>query len=284
MRWKEAARAMRARGGRVKRVLRRRAESKLDNKDARPALEPRRAPGTARASMFFDAFPRFYETSKTGAFRGRLNMRYEAIFGENRDLFPGARVIDIASHDGRWSLAALKAGAAEVIGIEGREDLVSAADENLGHYCEDDGRYEFIAGDIFEIVSKSTFKADVVLCLGFLYHTLRYNELISRIREMGPRHLIVDTEVLPVNGPVVRLRRDAVELQQSAVQDPYSYGGKAVVGKPSIGALKFLLEAYDFEIERFSDWGSLLRDNPSLRNVGGYASGERVTVRCVSRI
>jgi hypothetical protein len=57
-----------------------------------------------------------------------------------------------------------------------------------------------------------------------------------------------------------------------------------VVGTPSVGALKFLLEAYDFEIERFSDWGSLLRDNPQLANVGDYATGERVTVRCVSRV
>ena len=57
--------------------------------------------------MFFDAYPRFYETSKTSASRGRLNLRYEAIFGENADVFRGARVLDIASHDGRWSLAAL---------------------------------------------------------------------------------------------------------------------------------------------------------------------------------
>jgi hypothetical protein len=164
--------------------------------------------------MFFDAFPRFYESSNTGAYRGRLNLRYEAIFGENQDLFPGARVIDIASHDGRWSLAALKAGAAEVTGIEAREDLVRAALDNVGHYYNDTGRYEFIAGDVFEIMSETTFKADVVLCLGFLYHTLRYNELMSRIREINPSHLIIDTQVLPRKGRVVGLRTDRVELQR----------------------------------------------------------------------
>ena len=232
--------------------------------------------------MFFDAFPRFYESSNTGAYRGRLNLRYEAIFGENQDLFPGARLIDIANHDGRWSLAALKAGAAEVTGIEAREDLVRAALDNVGHYYNDTGRYEFIAGDVFEIMSETTFKADVVLCLGFLYHTLRYNELMSRIREINPSHLIIDTQVLPRKGRVVGLRTDRVELQRNAAPNPYSHRDKEVVGMPSIGALKFLLNAYDFEIERYSDWGSLVRDNPSLKNVGNYATGERVTFRCVS--
>ena len=71
--------------------------------------------------MFFDAFPRFYETSQTGDPRERINLRYEAIFAHNADVFQGARVLDIASHDGRWSLAALRTGAAEVIGIEARE-------------------------------------------------------------------------------------------------------------------------------------------------------------------
>src|SRR6476661_8939613 len=78
------------------------------------------APGSRTASMFFDKYPRFYETSQTTATRGRLNLRYEAIFAENRDIFAGAKVLDIASHDGRWSLAALECGAASVIGIEAR--------------------------------------------------------------------------------------------------------------------------------------------------------------------
>src|ERR671915_725288 len=153
MKWEAATRALRARGGRVKRALRGEKDPSPGAHSVQPPV-PRRPPQTAKASMFFDAFPRFYESSNTGAYRGRLNLRYEAIFGENQDLFPGARVIDIASHDGRWSLAALKAGAAEVTGIEAREDLVRAALDNVGHYYNDTGRYEFIAGDVFEIMSE----------------------------------------------------------------------------------------------------------------------------------
>ena len=56
---------------------------------------------------FFDQYPRFYETSETFAYPSRLNLRHEAIFAENTDIFEGRRVLDIASHGGRWSFAAL---------------------------------------------------------------------------------------------------------------------------------------------------------------------------------
>src|SRR5215469_18424573 len=81
-------------------------------------------PGSRTASWFFERFPRFYLSSSTAATSARLNLRYEAIFGENRDIFAGASVLDLASHDGRWSLAALATGARSVIGIEARPELV----------------------------------------------------------------------------------------------------------------------------------------------------------------
>ena len=46
-------------------------------------------------------------------------------------------------------------------------------------------------------------------------------------------------------------------------------------------ALRLMLQAYGFKIERFSDWGALLRDNPEAEGVADYATGQRVTVRCV---
>jgi hypothetical protein len=234
--------------------------------------------------MFFDAFPRFYETSRTSADRGRLNLRYEAIFSENRDLFGGARVLDIASHDGRWSLAALETGAAKVVGIEADAELHVAACENLKEYRVDDGSYRFIAGDVFDVLAREDLEADVVLCLGFLYHTLRYTELLRRIRDIGPRHLVVDTRVVPrTDQPRVFLTREQVGRQANAKDDRFSYRGQTLVGVPSIPALELMLDAYDFEIVCFSDWEALIRDNPSF-DPGGYARGHRITVRCASRV
>ena len=235
--------------------------------------------------MFFDAFPRFYETSETSPFRGRLHLRYEAIFAANRDVFAGARVLDIASHDGRWSLAALKTGAAEVIGIEAREELVRAARENLALYAGDDGRHTFIEGDVFDVLARQKLAVDVVLCLGFLYHTLRYNELMGRIRGIGPSYLIIDTKVLPrARKPIVQLRLNDTARQRAAVADPYSHDNMTLVGKPSLSALKLIVETYGFALERFSDWEALIRDHPRASRVGDYATGQRVTARCVSKV
>ncbi|HWB57500.1 MAG TPA: class I SAM-dependent methyltransferase [Gaiellaceae bacterium] len=232
--------------------------------------------------MFFDRFPRFYETSETGASRGRLNLRYEAIFAENRDVFAGAKVIDIASHDGRWSLAALRTGAAEVVGIEARDDLVRAAEENLHRYAGGDGRCRFVSGDIFDVLGREAHDADVVLCLGYLYHTLRYNELLSRIKDVNPRYLIVDTSIVRSKRPVVRLRLESNDPQRNAVADSLTHGDRTLIGWPSRRALELIVEGYGFRVERYSDWGSLLRDNSGLDGLEDYAEGRRVTARCIA--
>ena len=80
---------------------------------------------------FFDKYSGLLKTSTTGVWRDRLVGRYEAIIERNRACFDGARVLDIASHDGRWSLAALDAGAQHVTGIEIRESLVAKSHENM---------------------------------------------------------------------------------------------------------------------------------------------------------
>lgn len=60
---------------------------------------------------FFDKFPEFITGGTTGVDGKRLNHRYRAIIENQRDAFSNAKVLDLASHDGRWSLAALDAGA-----------------------------------------------------------------------------------------------------------------------------------------------------------------------------
>ena len=231
-------------------------------------------------SGFFDQFPRFYETSKTYAFPSRLNLRHEAMFGENRDIFKGKRVLDIASHDGRWSFAALEAGATSVVGIEGRPELVVAANETFAHYEVSPERFRFIADDIYHALAQQTWKFDVVLCLGFMYHTLRYNELMARIRQCQPKYLIIDTEVAGDTRALVHLRVEQVKPQRNAVADEFSYGDEVLSGKPSVKGLETIVGAYGFQLERFSDWAGLTRDNPeNADEFKNYVRGYRVTAR-----
>ena len=99
--------------------------------------------------MFFDDYPAFNETSRTAASPARLNLRHEAMIEPNRDILAGARVIDLASHDGRWSFAAHEAGAAHVTGVEARRPMVEAARRTFAGYGVPSDRYTFIRGDLF---------------------------------------------------------------------------------------------------------------------------------------
>jgi len=243
--------------------------------------------------VFAEDYPRFIEVSEltqdpdpqSRRRRGRsaiqqsnrMNERYEALFGSNRDIFDGARVLDLASHDGRFSFAALKAGAAHVTGVEVRESLIDKAQETFAFYGQDPETYRFVCGDVFEVLAREKFDVDVVLCLGYLYHTYRHTELMYRLHELAPKHLIVDTMVVPGTKPILKMHpeRDAGDIR-SAAQDAFSVG-RVLVSWPSVPALQMLLSAYGFEIESMYDWKTRLAERPPMPGLEGYARGRRVT-------
>ena len=280
----QAARALRGIVWRLERPPRSRRRQAAPPQDAGALIRTDSAPGHRTASWFFDQFPRFYWTSRTATTTARLNLRYEAIFGENRDIFAGASVLDLTSHDGRWSLAALATGARSVIGIEARPELVKAATENLARYGYQADRVSFVTGDVHQVLNTQDFEADVVLCLGFLYHTLRYNELLGGIRRTNARHLIIDTFSPYMSGPVpnVNVITEYAAEQGNATADTYSHGPSVLVGLPNLAAIRVMLEAYGYRVERLSDWAGLLHDNPGTKDCDDYANGRRITVRCVN--
>ena len=234
--------------------------------------------------MFFDDFPSFYETSHTAATARRLNLRHHAMIEANRDILESARVLDLASHDGRWSFAALKAGAKHVIGVEARHELVDNANKTFAEYGVDPNTYEFVRGDMFRVLRTRDFEVDVVLCFGFIYHTLRYPELFGGILDAGPRHVVLDTKVLLGDEPVVGLLVNRTGVQSNAAADRFSHRRKVVAGWPSLPALRLMLDTYDMEVEQEFDWPALLASNPDFQSVGGdYRDGYRVTLRCRTR-
>ena len=203
-----------------------------------------------------------------------MNERYEALFASNRDIFDGARVLDLASHDGRYSFAALKTGAAHVTGVEVRQSLIDKAQETFAFYGQDPETYRFVCGDVFEVLAREEFDVDVVLCLGYLYHTYRHTELMYRLHNLAPKHLIVDTMVVPGTQPNLRVipERDVEDIR-SAAQDAYSVG-RVLVPRPSVPALQMLLNAYGFEIESMYDWKGRLAGRPPMPGLRGLREGQ----------
>ena len=206
---------------------------------------------------FFSDFPRFFDTSITGSSAERLNTRYRAIIAPNLDKLRSARILDIASHDGRWSFAALRAGAAHVTGIEGRRHLVTNANDNLAHYHVPPNQYEFILGDIFEVMKQRRIQVDVVLLLGFFYHTDRHVELATSLAATGASHIILDTNIIPPHEnasgvALTKLFAEPTALEANAIGTEVN----AIVGHPSREAVRLIFSQHGFAMTEF-DWATM---------------------------
>ena len=131
-------------------------------------------------------------------------------------------------------MAALACGARSVVGIEARPEMVDRAVANLEHYGQPPDRFRFIAGDVHEVLNSEDLEVDVVLCLGFLYHTLRFNELLHEIRRTGAHHLVLDTQAHGMfdPDPLVRLHSELSERIGTAKADAYTVGASVLTGRP----------------------------------------------------
>lgn len=215
---------------------------------------------------FFDHFSTFVGTDQLGSVVDRLNARYLGIVHANRDLIEGATVLDLASHDGRFSFAALQNGAARVVGIEFGSGLVRKARSNMEHYGIPAERYEFLTGDIYELIEQIE-ECDVVFCFGILYHVNSHLLLLSKIAELDPRTVIIDTNISLMKPPVIELRGPV------AGRPPQL--GESVEGYPSRAALDAMLSTFGWKYDYF-DWAnSGLVDHKQMWD---YEGGRRVSV------
>jgi len=231
-------------------------------------------------ARFFDRFPRFYDTSQTGRTPTRLNLRHEVLIADNASLFPSRRVLDIASHDGRWSFAALQAGASYVLGIEGREDLVHSAFANFAHYQVPRERYDFAVGDVHRHLQDIRIPFDVVLCFGFFYHTPFHIQLLLDFARLAREHLIMDTVVANSPDPIVQFSIDDVSSPMNSIDYLHQGRQKVVVGFPSIAMLRLVLDHLGFNV-RLLDWHS--RGIQDWSEIDEYRTRKRISLLASKR-
>jgi ubiquinone/menaquinone biosynthesis C-methylase UbiE len=231
----------------------------------------------AMQQEFCDRFPRFLETTETISSRSRLNARWRAIIGWNTAILAGRRVLDLGCHDGRWSFAALEAGARHVIGIEARAHLVQKAAENFSHYGVSADSYDFVTGDAVEALrALKPASIDVVMCLGFFYHTLEHMRLLLEARRLGAEYIIIDTSISPAKEPIVALAFESTEDTRNAVDYGLTGNNKVLVGAPSRSGLLAMLDYAGYQAD-FFDWqNNAVGDWTDLPD---YAAHVRVTVR-----
>jgi len=193
----------------------------------------------------------------------------------NRKILQNSTILDIASHDGRWSFAALKSGAGQVIGIEGRQELVDKAIQNMMHYDIEPNKYRFITGDIHQEIHKIEERIDVVLLLGFFYHTMKHYELFEAIKKIGPKYIILDSNVVnggPDTPPLIFLKNEPTN------NPLYAIGSEkfALVGVPNIAAINMMLDDIGYSYEYFN-WQTLPMGT-GLAYCQDYKDGIRITL------
>jgi len=226
---------------------------------------------------FFDEYPAFFETSRTGAVPNRLNARHSALIESNLDVIDRRRILDVASHDGRWSFAALRAGAVHVTGIEARERVVERGIAAMRAYAVPDRAFTFLVGDALEVMNTlRPGSFDTVFCFGFLYHTLSQMELLLAIARLRPLNLLLDTAVVRSDEPLILLRPANTQDEGQAVRRQTDGSGVVLVGMPSLPAVEMMLASAGFEFTRY-DWAS--RHTAGWEGLEEYRDGHRVTLR-----
>ncbi len=212
---------------------------------------------------FFDQHPDFYGTGNAGpvapeSIKRRLNARHDVMIAANSSAFAGRTVIDLGSHDGRWTFAALEAGASHATGIEPRPELVQAAQEHFAAREIPPAKYSFVVGDALSTLGEKSPQADVVLVLGVFYHFSYHVELLKQLRATGAQTIIIDTLVSP-DGPPNRFENsigfiaEAVDDVSNASNEIYPGAGVSIVGFPSRRAMAFLFNAFGYDLKEI-DW------------------------------
>lgn len=250
----------------------------------------------------------FLETSRIGSSANRLNWRTEILFTRNLNVVKNKRVLDLASHDGRFSYACLALGAKHVTGVEGRRHLVENANRNLESLGCESSAFEFLEGDAVEYLSNTEPGAfDTVLCLGFFYHTIYQIELLESFARVKPDYLVLDTfinqeiergawirrvrnvrprhlkmlvtkpgEVAGPTGPSLRSKgvNALVFKPESHVGEGATTDSIDIVAWPTKSFIETFLQTYGFNYRQLH-WDK--REIKDWDSIGDYRKGDRVS-------
>ena len=199
------------------------------------------APGGATGANFFDRYKVFARGKPPRP--ARLRRRYDAIVARNRALFRGASVLHVGSGDGTWCMAALDAGASKVTGIEPRRQAADNAKATFEKLGVDAGSYQFVASAVFPAVQKFTpGEFDLVLCTGF-FEQADPRHFFDQVRRLRPKHVILDTAVMPGKNPVMRF---VFKQRENAGAAPLS---ASIAATPSYELISLLCDIYGFRWE-----------------------------------
>jgi len=194
---------------------------------------------------FITQIPPYDENRNSGL---RLNKRHAMIVEPFRGELAGTRVLDLGAHDGRWSYALAEAGAAEVVGVEARQELI----DRFAHFPDTEfkSRVKLQQGDLFEALEgfvEDGEEFDIVALYGIYYHIMDHFRVLQLIKYLGARAILIDSEFALRPGPVIQLVFESTALDINAA--PQVQGqDRAVIGIPSRKAMEAMAHALDYGV------------------------------------
>jgi 2-polyprenyl-3-methyl-5-hydroxy-6-metoxy-1,4-benzoquinol methylase len=200
----------------------------------------------------------------------RLRHRYETVIARNRALLKNARVLDLRSGDGRWSYAAIEAGASQVVGVESKQDAVEAATKAFRKIGVKPTAYRFVNAKLFAALrdfSPNTF--DVVMCRDVSTDPHFFFKCLWRLR---PKHVILDTRIDGRKEPTAIFKLNKPDKAGAKGQKQSG----SLVAIPSEALLKGLCECFGFRCRAIDE-----RDVP---DEAGDRDGARRRIYMLDRI
>ena len=190
----------------------------------------------------------------------RLQRQFEIIFSGNREAFQGARVLDLMSASGFWSLAALDAGARHVVAVEPSIGLIESAKRAFTEYAVDAGSYRFVNSDVTAALRSFEPGAfDLVLCHGYFEQT-DPRQFFSQLTRLQIKRAVLDTRISIGKGPIVRLKQRSADEAKAKTTGRFS----SVLSIPNHELITFFCDYFKFQwrliigkTTALSDWTGL---------------------------
>jgi hypothetical protein len=208
----------------------------------------------------------------------RLDSRHRFLVEPYANELAGARVLDLAAHDGRWSYAMSAAGAAFVHAVEPEEDNAAGFAHFPAGPVKD--RVRMRVGDVLDLLAREVEagrRYDVVALLGLLHRTAEHARMLSLVHALSPRLVVVDAAVLPREAPVIRLSEEPAHRAGLEVGPP-----TVVVGVPSASALELMARTLGYEVS-WQDLSGLGDDERAGLEDYFRPAGARVRRTCALR-
>lgn len=204
----------------------------------------------------FDFIAQLPQYAGQGQAAARMNARHRFLIDPYLEDISGARVLDLGSHDGRWPYAFAKSGAAHVTGIEARAQ--TAAGFQFYPDAALRARVDLRVADMFDEIDRLVAvgaQFDVVAVFGVIYHVMDHFRLFQRLRLLGPRLILIDSEFMTRPAPFIHLTRERADQPLNAAPQ---FDGQEVAlkGIPSFQAMEAIARALDFDLV-WSDWTQL---------------------------